>query len=338
MVAVKGWDELTEQGQYRRLRAVAFAALEDYSIEPRRLSLVGGFTNVIFRVDAAEGTFALRVDLFQDHSDTDADIELGWIEGIAADTDVSVARPKRTADGRLYTHASAEGVPGERRCTLFGWVPGVALAKRVSTEQLHRLGALSAMLHDHGQGWTPPTQPMPWDRPFYWPEAVDPYVLDLPKHAHHFDAERRSVIKRAVSIVEPMFAEVVEGAQLVHGDLHLENVHVAHSTLWAIDFEDVMWAHPVQDVAITLYYVRSEPEPEALRAAFRSGYESVRPWPETRPRQVDAFIAARELMFINFVLNVLDDPSEFYDNVFPRLRAFVETWDTAQGAGETASS
>lgn len=326
---MKPWDDLTEAGQYRRMRAVANAALADYAIEPTKLSLVGGFTNVIYRVDTADDTYALRIDLFQDHTDGDADIELGWIEAIADDTDLNVGRPVRTVDGRLYTHAGAPGVPDDRRCTLFGWVPGGTLADRITVPRLEQLGALSATLHEHGRQWTPPTQPMPWDRTFYWPEDVDPYVLDNAEHAHHFDAKRRSILDRAIAAVEPAFAELDGDPHIVHGDLHLENVHASRSSLWAIDFEDVMWAHPVQDVAITLYYVRSEADPEALRAAFQRGYESVREWPEQRPGQIDTFIAARELMFANFVLNVLDDPSEFYDNLFPRLEAFLGTWGNA---------
>ena len=320
---MKPWDDLTEAGQFRRMRAVAQAALANYPIEPTRLTLVGGFTNVIYRVETADATYALRIDLFQDHTDADAEIELGWIEALARDTDVNVGRPVRANDGCLYTYAGAAGVPDERRCTLFGWVPGRILADRLTPANLEHMGGLSAKLHEHGATWKPPSQPMAWDRTFYWPEDVDPYVIDEPEHAHHFDAPRRSILDRAMAAVEPAFAELQGPCQIVHGDLHLENVHVSRSSLWAIDFEDVMWARPVQDVAVSLYYIRTEPEATVLRDAFRRGYESVREWPEQRPGQIEDFIAARELMFVNFVLNVLDDPSGFFDNVFPRLEHYL---------------
>ena len=82
---MRSWDSLTEPGQIRRLRALAITALDDFPIEPLSLRLVGGFTNVIFRVDTADGPYALRIDLHQDHSDEHVDIELAWLEALARD-------------------------------------------------------------------------------------------------------------------------------------------------------------------------------------------------------------------------------------------------------------
>lgn len=92
------------------------------------------------------------------------------------------------------------------------------------------------------------------------------------------------------------------------------------------DFEDVAWGHPVQDVAITLYYEQRDPRYADLRAAFRDGYETVARWPERDAGEIDHFIAARTLMFVNFVLNIAGDPEEFYSAAFPRLERFVEAW------------
>ena len=76
---VKPWDELTERGKLRRLRTVALAALDDYSVDVRKVSLIGGFINALFRGDTPDGPLALRVELMQDHTDTDAQLELEWL-------------------------------------------------------------------------------------------------------------------------------------------------------------------------------------------------------------------------------------------------------------------
>lgn len=325
-VRMTPWHELTERGRFRRLRAVAEAALDRYDVVPDRISLVGGFTNAVFRIDAGGVSYALRVDLFQDHTDGDSEIELAWVEALARDTDVDVASPVRTIGGELFCHASAPGVPNSRRCTLFEWVPGSPVGNRPTPSRLRRLGEIAATMHRHGAAWDAPARPMAWDRVFYWPEQVDPFVLDAPEHAHHFGDGRRDVLERAIGLVGAAFTEVAADSQIVHGDLHLQNVHAVRNRLWVIDFEDVLWAHPVQDLAITVNDIERTDAPDELRAAFRAGYETVQPWPEARPGLVDTFVAGRILMFTNFVLNALDDPAAFYDRVFPRLERFVDTW------------
>ncbi|MCP4303799.1 MAG: phosphotransferase [bacterium] len=324
---MKNWDDLTQAGQIRRLRPLAMAALDSYSVTPRRLSLVGGFTNVIFRVDTNEGPLALRVDLHQEHSDQDIDVELAWLAAISRDTDLDICGFIPARDGRHSVYAAAPGVPGQRRCVLFRWVPGKPLADNLSETGYMRLGQLSAGLHIHGQSFVPPHQPLVWDRVFYWPEEVDPVVIFNPRLAHHIDSKRRTTLDAAITATTAAFARLdPQAAQMTHGDLHPWNVHSYRSRLIAFDFEDVTWAHPVQDVATTLFYERTDPQYAALRKAFETGYRSVAPWPVTYEGELEHFMAARTLMLINFVANLRDDPSDFYETAFPRLDRFLADW------------
>ncbi|MDJ0498265.1 MAG: phosphotransferase [Acidimicrobiia bacterium] len=324
---MKPWEQLTESGQLRRLRKLASRALVSYPIEPVRLRLVGGFTNVIYRVDTADRTYALRVDLHQDHSDGDVDNELAWLEAIAAETTLEVARPVRAKDGRGYVFAAAGGVPGERRCVLFEWIPGHPLADRLSEAGYYALGQLSAGLHIHGSGFTPPHQPLTWDRVFYWPEEVDPVVVFRPEMQRFIGTEWRRVLDHAIATVETAFDRLPPGeAQLIHGDLHPWNVHTYRSRLIAFDFEDVTWGHRVQDIATTLFYERSHDAYADLRTAFEEGYRSVAPWPAQYSGEIEHFMAARSLMFVNYVANLRADPSEYYEVVFPRLERFLADW------------
>jgi len=324
---MRPWDSLTEAGQIRRLRPLAEAALAEFPIEPIRMRLVGGFTNVIFRVDTAEGPYALRVDLHRDHSDEHVDIELAWLDALARDTDLDVVRFVPASDGRRYVYASAPGVPGGRRCVLFEWVPGRILGASPTGAGYRRLGELSARLHLHGEGFMPPHPPMAWDRVFYWDEAVDPVVVFDPEMARYFEGGRRETLDRSIEAVEGALARLEPaGAQVIHGDLHPDNVHVYRNRLIALDFEDVTWGHRVQDVAITLFYERNRPDYAELRAAFEAGYRSVAPWPVTYDGELEHFMAARTISFINYVANLQDDPSVYYDVAFPRLERFLDTW------------
>ncbi|NND01495.1 MAG: phosphotransferase [Acidimicrobiia bacterium] len=324
---MKPWELLTERGKYRRLRSLAMAALQSYAIDVRRLSFVGGFTNAIYRVDAAQGSYAIRIDYMQDHTDENAQVELEWVAALGAETELDVCHVVPARDGRHSVYAGAPGVPGERRCVLFEWIPGKPLAEDLTPERYHQLGVLSAQLHLHGAHFEPSIRPMPWDQVFYWPEEFDPVVYNLPKSARHFGGNRTAVMEKALATAARAFARLDPAdAQVLHGDLHPWNVHVKGKRMIALDFEDVMWGDRVQDVAITLFYERDHDAYADLRAAFTEGYSAIAPWPEHYEGEVEHFMAARTLMFVNFILNIGSDVDEFYPVFFRRLEGFLEAW------------
>jgi Ser/Thr protein kinase RdoA (MazF antagonist) len=323
-VSMMRWERLTEAGQIRRLRPLAMAALSQYEINPVRLTLVGGFTNVIFRVDTDSGPYALRVDLHQDHSDADVEIELAWLASIASDTDLDVCRFVCSRNGHSYVYASADGVPGERRCVLFEWIAGRPLGDDPTDSGYLQMGKLSAGLHVQGESFTPPYQPLTWDKVFYWPEEIDPVVVYKPEMARYLTGTRMHTLESTIEAVGSAFALLdPEMVQTIHGDLHPYNVHVFRSRLTAFDFEDVTWGHRVQDVAITLFYQRNHPGYGDLCRAFEEGYRSIARWPVTYEGELECFMAARTVMFINYVANLRDDPSDYYDVAFPRLERFL---------------
>ncbi len=324
---MKPWHDLSEAGRFRRLRSLAAAALENYELQPTRLRLVGGFTNAIFRVDTTGAKLALRVDYHGDHSDADVDNELAWLAALAADTDLDVCRFMPARDGSPYVYASAPGVPAARRCVLFEWIPGRPLDDAITEGGYHELGKLSAGLHLHGSGFVPPHPPLRWDRVFYWPEEVDPVVVFDPNMDRFINSARRRILDRALAVVADAFAKLPPNeTQVIHGDLHPSNVHTYRNRLIAFDFEDIAMGHRVQDVAITLFYQRTHAGYTDLRAAYEEGYRTVAPWPVTYAGELEHFMAARSLSFVNYVANLRDDPSDYYDVVFPRLQRFLDDW------------
>ena len=324
---MKKWGELTETGKIRRLRPLAKTALDHFPIRTERIRLVGEFTNVIFRVDTSAGPFALRVDLHQDHSDHDVENELAWLDALRRDTTIDVCRfvPAHSGDG--YVYADAPDVPGPRRCVLFEWIPGKTLGENLSEDGYYRLGEISASLHIHGKTFRPPHPPLTWDRVFYWPEEVDPVVVFDDRMAKYLDGGRRQTLERCIELLEPAFARLDPGGwQLIHGDLHPWNVHLFRNRLITFDFEDITWGQPVQDVATTLFYERTNPAYPDFRAAFEAGYRSVAGWPVSYEGELEHFMAARTVMFVNYMANIQDNPSNYYDVAFPRLRKFLADW------------
>jgi Ser/Thr protein kinase RdoA (MazF antagonist) len=298
---------LTERGQARRLRSLAWHALERYDLPVVRLSLITNSQNGVFRLDLPGGQkFVMRITMPESgHILDHVTAEMDWLAALARDTHLSVPRPVPARDGALVVEAGADGVPEPRLCAVFGWVPGTDFARHISTRNLARLGELMAKLHTHTQTYQPPTglSLMHFDRVFPFPE---PIVLFEDAHADYFPPARLALYQQAVSRAQNAIDHLVscgEPMRILHGDLHQWNVRYHRGVLSPIDFEDLVWGWPVQDIATCLYYFIDSPDYAALRSAFQAGYTRHSPWPERYPGEIDAFIAARGIGLVNYVLN-----------------------------------
>jgi Ser/Thr protein kinase RdoA (MazF antagonist) len=283
---------------------MAVLALEQYDLPVERLRLITNDFNGIFRIDTVDRRkYVLRVSLPEGGHDRDGvQAEMAWLDALGGETELSVPSPLTTRSEDLLVEVEAPGVPEPRLCVIFNWMPGVDLAKRLSTENLFLLGALMARLHQHAltfrlpENWIIPC----YDRVFPYPEPI--LLLEEP-YESLFPPSRRSIFQQAIEAVELAIENLrPEPLRIIHNDLHQWNVRVYRKLLSPIDFEDLVWGWPVQDIATCLYYFISDDRFMSYRQAFQQGYISVSPWPEGYPGEVDRFIAARGLQLANFIL------------------------------------
>lgn len=317
--------ELTPAGRARRMRRAAAAALDAYDLDVAELRLVTNEMNGIFRVDAADGErFMLRVSRGGNigHSTTQVRSETEWLAALARDTRIGVPVPVPNAAGDLVTSVEVPGVPGARDCVLFRWLPGRLLGDDLRPVWVAAYGALAARLHEHGATFRPTAAfgIVSYDRAFPFDEPVALLEPDRPTVATE---AQREVFAAGAEVVGTAIDALRrrEPPRVIHGDLHRWNVLVeparggtarrpdaGHTpTVAAIDFEDLAWGWPVQDLAIALYYVAFEPTYPSVREAFRAGYERVRPWPDATGDEIDTFIAGRAIVLANDV-ELLEEP------------------------------
>jgi Ser/Thr protein kinase RdoA (MazF antagonist) len=308
---MKPYDQLTFRGQITRLRQLCLKALEAYPIDAARVRYLTTESTTMFRVDARDGSkYVIRLYSELDSSTAENQTEMFWLSALARDTDLRVTQPVARRDGEYLSFVSVAGVPGERRCALYKWVPGVRLAERVSPLTYRQLGPIMAKLHNHAESLSLPAhiQPKRWDKVFYYPD--EPVVYNSPEYSHLFAPEQVELMERAIAQVEPSLANLYREMGrpfLIHADLHFWNVHIYRGKLYVIDFEDLALGYPVQDIAICLYYLRNAPDYPELAAAFQAGYATERAWPSFSQRDLHTLWAARMLNFANYAAQV-DEP------------------------------
>lgn len=309
---------LTPRGQAARVRGLAIAALAAYDLDVRRVSLLSNDLNGIFRVDLADGSRRmLRVSEPTWRSDSDLHAELAWLQTLAA-TDIGAPLPYSNRDGDLVTWASVPGVPEPRRCVLFSWIPGQPIAKSLTQPNVAKMGALSAHLHAQAASVALPADVRlhRFDRLFSRGETP---VYFNPEYAHVVTPSRAEVLQRAIARANEGFATLAADAAAwrpIHGDLHHENVLLHRGGVRPVDFEDIIFGHPAQDIALTFYDFLYYTDPQqhdydSLCRWFREGYTQVSPWPVPEERSIHNMLIARRVWVVNWVL--LNEPESIHE-------------------------
>jgi len=298
----KPFAELTELGQARRLKPLAIEALSSYDARWTDLRLISNGWNCVFRVDTPDGPRALRVSRpIPGALDRSVRSEVEFMQALAESTDIAVPRVVPTRGGELVTMASAAGVPEARECVVFGWLGGPTLAQQMNPATWASLGELMGKMHRFAADWTPSDGFAITDY-----DSCIPYgerlVVFEPGRTELYGLGR--LLRDAIDVTNDRIAALnrVGAPMVVHGDLHQWNVKIKRGVLSPFDFEDLLYAPPIMDVATSLYYVRHGDGYHELATAFRSGYERQRAWVEREPGEVDRLMFARAIDLLNAVL------------------------------------
>lgn len=313
-------------GQVARLRPTAFEVLRQYPIEVASLRLLNHGFNTTFRVDTTDGRrFALRLNVNSRRTDAFIGAEMAWLTALTEETDLWVPTPQRTRDGALLTHVDFADLGRPLAVAMFAWLPGSDIGDEASPVQMRAVGRATAALHAHGEAWRPPAgTELP---------AIDKVLMDVP---NVLDAGHELLSNGDHELIDAVFQQVqghydtmFAGArrQPLHADLHIWNLRWFRGRLAVLDFDDSGIGVPVQDLAISAYYLRDNAEQEA---ALLEGYEEMRPLPAFSTDQYEAMVASRNLVLLNDVINTsnaefIEMLPRYVPNTLTKLRAYMET-------------
>jgi len=335
----KPFHDLTSVGQARRLRPHAIKLLEGaFGIHAVRLRQLTSASNTIFRVERHEQSpLVLRIASPKScHGPEEARSELAWLEALCRDGHIDVPQAVHTLAGDPVAAISAHGTPGVRHAALFRWIPGKMLADSLTIANVAAHGRLSAALHERAQRFSPPSwfrirsyrDAFPYSDASFTPS--EPIVLFGRLAKALMPPERKAVFQKILDRVQHVISDLHHNGvpQVIHNDLHVWNVKISRGAPYALDFEDLLWGFPLQDLATTLYYYRYRDDYSDLLTAFRGGYETVRPWPVVDTRRLEALIAGRALLLANYVAASEDAEDrafapEYLQRVEDRFRRFL---------------
>jgi Ser/Thr protein kinase RdoA (MazF antagonist) len=305
------FERLPRRTQVRRMRRLAEAALSDYNLPDRKLTLLAHLFNTTFRVDAADGRrYVLRIHRAGTPTVDTVGSEMAWLEALRRDTLLEVPSPVPTRSGKLLTVASTPGVPNPHICVLFRLLPGTLRRNSLTPGQMKRVGEFMAQLHLHARRWERP--PGFTRGRVDWPVegarwASNPFAPEVVAYCRDLVSETLSpaeagpvaeVLERVREAEEQLRRRDADGPPtfgLIHADLHYGNLLFSGLDVRAIDFDDCGFGPLLYDHAVMLSAVLGWPNYSALREGLLAGYSSVCPLPTGYERLLDLFIALRQV-------------------------------------------
>ncbi|MCK5827018.1 phosphotransferase [Candidatus Bipolaricaulota bacterium] len=338
---MKPLHELTQIGRGRRLRPIALQVLdEDYGIAAIQLKQITEASNTIFRVitDSAQD-YVLRMTAPKScHGADEIRSEVAWLHAIDEDTDIGIPVPVARLDGDYVSEVLVPVEDSPICSAVYSWVPGRMLDEQLTEDNVRRLGSLMARLHEHAASFVTPKdfRIRTYDSVFPYSvegfAGLEPIVLFNEDAQALLTSEQRSTYRDAYQLIAQEIESLMRNEdplRVIHSDLHMWNVKVDGDKLYALDFEDMMWGHPIQDIATTMYYFRWADTYETMLMAFRSGYEFVQEWPESCEGQLETLMAGRMLLLANYVAASEDSEDrafapEYLVRCEGRLRSFLE--------------
>jgi Ser/Thr protein kinase RdoA (MazF antagonist) len=318
--------ERSRAAQVRLLRTTATEALARFPVDVRRLRLLSHGYNTTFRVDTADGNrYALRLNTSSRRTAAMIAGEMAWQAAIASDTDVRVPRPQPTSDGELVARVDCPHLGRQLSAVLYSWLPGPDLGDGITQDQMRAVGRTMATLHTHAETWQLPEGAE-------LPVFDDPLLGDTDHLTDHPlpSAEQRAVLVAALEGTRRQYSSLFARTTPIalHADLHQWNTKWHRGTLSVFDFDDSGFGVPLQDLAITAYYVRRVDR--ALEDALHEGYATSRPAPKGTAAEYEANLASRNLVLLNDVLvsdnaELRAEAEHYLPLTVARLRHWLET-------------
>lgn len=193
---------------------------------------------------------------------------------------------------------------------LYPWVSGPSFPAELIPSVLNEWGALMGTLHaqsaqsQRSQKRYTSSLLNRWDRVFY---AHPPALIEselwtqMPPHLATLRQNYARHLKTVSQGIKSLWNDARDPIRL-HGDLQGPNIICGASHWTLLDFDDLSWGFPIQDIAIALLPLREQPQFTHCLEHFKRGYQQTMSWPTAHEKYLDILMAGRFLALANALL------------------------------------
>ncbi|MEN9923159.1 MAG: hypothetical protein RIS09_673 [Actinomycetota bacterium] len=273
----------------------------EFNLELHDVELLNIGFNVAFKITTPEkSAYTLRININSIKQPEELEAEAEWLERIRDLTDVNVPVPIRDTHGHSFSSLYVDAFERDVLSIAYPWIEGTIPSDDLTREDIFMLGRNMALLHNSSADWIPSRGRLSLiNRPLM--NSHNHYVTD---YAAGVDEPLLQMIHELMSECEEVHERLSLASNLrpIHADLHLENViRQPDGSQAIIDFDDCGIGFPLQDFAISIFYLRDKPD---LERHLFEGYESVKAVPVFHQQDLELLLISRQLLLLNDLLTI----------------------------------
>ncbi|MGV6849176.1 MAG: phosphotransferase enzyme family protein [Marinibacterium sp.] len=276
------------------------------------VSLLNISENATFLATGPDGgrPVILRVHRPGYHTRVEIESELAWITALRTDRVARIAAPLTCSTGGHVATFDDGGAP--RDVVAFEFVPGREPEPVDALIAGFRdLGAISARLHRHAQGWARPA----WFQRKSWTADT---MIGAAAHWGHWSAAGdltkggEALLRRVEARIRQRlrkYGQRPDRFGLIHADLRLANLLVDPSGIAVIDFDDCGFGWFMSDFAASISFIETDRHVPDMLDAWIDGYRSVAVLDPSEVAEIPTFVMMRRMQLLAWVASHAETPT-----------------------------
>jgi Ser/Thr protein kinase RdoA (MazF antagonist) len=284
------------EDQQNSLTAFATELLKDYGIHGAKVSCINFEFNATFSVETDSGIkYALRININSTRTVENMRGEIEWVRHLNRTSGLHTPTPIATITDEYIVSGLHTDSGLEMYGVMYSWLDGEELGDEPTLSQLHEVGRAIATLHQESADFALSADAaLPTFYDFFW--GTEDFLFS--EKSVLSDADR-ALVQQAHDLIMKYTNELYQNSpvHIIHADMHGWNLMWNEGQLSVFDFDDCGYGVEAQDLAVTLYYLDTPEQDEALL----NGYKSVRPLPTYSANAMKALLLQRRLLLLNYL-------------------------------------
>jgi Ser/Thr protein kinase RdoA (MazF antagonist) len=288
--------DLPAEDQQNSLTAFATELLKDYGIHGAKVSCINFEFNATFAVESESGAkYALRININSTRTVENMKGEIEWVRHLNRTSGIHTPTPIATVKDNYIVSALHADSGQTLYGVMYSWLEGEELGDEPTLSQLHEVGRAIATLHQESTDFALSADAaLPTFNDFFW--GTEDFLFSDKSVLSDTD---RASIQQAHDLIMQFTNDLYQNSKvhIIHADMHGWNLMWNEDQLSVFDFDDCGYGVEAQDLAVTLYYLDTPEQDEALL----NGYKSVRPLPTYSANAMKALLLQRRLLLLNYL-------------------------------------
>ena len=288
--------DLPAEDQQNSLTAFATELLKDYGIHGAKVSCINFEFNATFAVESESGAkYALRININSTRTVENMKGEIEWVRHLNRTSGIHTPTPIATVKDNYIVSALHADSGQTLYGVMYSWLEGEELGDEPTLSQLHEVGRAIATLHQESTDFALSADAaLPTFNDFFW--GTEDFLFSDKSVLSDTD---RALIQQAHDLIMQFTNDLYQNSKvhIIHADMHGWNLMWNEDQLSVFDFDDCGYGVEAQDLAVTLYYLDTPEQDEALL----NGYKSIRPLPTYSANAMKALLLQRRLLLLNYL-------------------------------------